>query len=1209
MADEGSLELAPLRAKVILDLTQFDDGMEQIVDKTDALKDIKVPVKIDFNNNPEDLEEVTEEIKETAQQTAESFFDILDEVEQADEEVLELANSFRNLGDAMENATQTQEEFNTAVKTSEVDVSEYNQEATEMVYGSQEQTEAVKESTETIQDNAKSLITSQDAMNEYKESLIQASEAFSQAGFKVKKLQTLYKDLTNTQREGVHQFRNDTEVIENNLNKMVESYNKLNKAGKLDAETNEKLQESIDKLVTASSQLRASLDLDQESFNRTQITAQETGREFNSVTDSAEIVSSKTGEMATSVERYGESWWSSATMAIMGIEMIKGTLETYNDDALEVQQSTIGLSHTFGTVGAESIENFCQSANNANLSLHDVLPYAQELGLALQQYGGTKTEVAGVAEEIISMANQLDVATGGAISFDEAVDALRADIGGQDFELEELGINISKTAEKQAALNSKWHEAYSKMSDYQKEVIDMQVVQNSLNKTFGETSTYLDSTSGSYEKATAKINNDLTYIALDLLPIVVVVLDKVVEVMNKIKVIADKIKSNKWLMNKIEWFTKLALTGGTVALALAIVGKAFAMVTKRIRYVILATKDMVSIFKGASKFSEMRTGIGKLILAFKKLTVGIGKGTATIVKTIPKIGKAFIQVGKVIGRNGLKIARILKKTVVGAILKCSSSIKTIAVALGTKIINLISEGILTSKVILMTLQGIISTAISTCGNGIKTIAVALGSKIITLISEGMLTSKVIFMTLQGIISTAIEGVVGKLTVFVTVIKSTVIPAVLEFLADIGPVGWALLATIGILTLVYEGWKHNWFHIRNIVKTAIRDIKNILKSLRLTGVLHFFKALNNLCTTFQKYSEKSFKSMVNTILGSLKGLGSGAKGIWDDMKSAYDKFMDYEEEKTKKNNEQIKNNTLKSWNGLKSGTIHILDDLKSAYDKFKDYEEEKTKRSNEQMKSNTIKFWNDTKNSLKGIFGDIYDSLAESQEKQQQSTKRNSEYLQEVSNQAWKGIANFAESCLSSLGNFCNNKLNELGSFFSNTLNDIGNLWTEFWNSIAVPVINALDYVGEICWNAWNEFWDFLGNITVDVLNWIGNLGAEALNSVNSFLNNILGGITNILGDIFGGEQSASNSSFISFANLNDVASLSAVPTVNNFSTTNITNTTATNFSTLSTQPDTSPIESIPTIGELHIHSPQTLDPLETYNQMQQWSINMANGLY
>ncbi len=94
MADEGSLELAPLRAKVVLDLTQFDEGMEQIIDKTDALKDINVPLKINLNNNPEDLEEVTEEIKETAQQTAESFFNILDEVEQADQEILELGDDF-----------------------------------------------------------------------------------------------------------------------------------------------------------------------------------------------------------------------------------------------------------------------------------------------------------------------------------------------------------------------------------------------------------------------------------------------------------------------------------------------------------------------------------------------------------------------------------------------------------------------------------------------------------------------------------------------------------------------------------------------------------------------------------------------------------------------------------------------------------------------------------------------------------------------------------------------------------------------------------------------------------------------------------------------------------------------------------------------------------------------------------------------------------
>ena len=1112
MADEGSLELAPLRAKVVLDLTQFDEGMEQIADKTDTLKDVNVPVKVEINTNSDGVEEITEGIEEANQETeqladnlegvnenveqvAESTKAVtenLNEAKQAEEEmgrhdfiinyngekihamqqsIEELTNATHIYEDALARLNATEEEFDETLSLDFSTIEEFNEEINASI-------ESLKEMINESKGLNVDLTEAQEALKDYiplwEELTKEQQEEFKSVGeveYNLQALQTRFSEVSNA-------IDNLGDAMEKSTAKQ-QQFNNAVKQTKVDV--SEYNQEAMEFIAGAERQAEATEE------------------------SSAQLHTNGTAvsENATMVEKWGNDWWSSATMAVMGIEMVKGTFETYANDALEVQQSTIGLSHTFGTVGAESIENFCQSANNANLSLHDVLPYAQELGLALQQYGGTKTEVAGVAEEIISMANQLDVATGGAISFDEAVDALRADIGGQDFELEELGINISKTAEKQAALNSKWHEAYSKMSDYQKEVIDMQVVQNSLNKTFGQTSTYLDSTSGSYEKATAKINNDLTYIALDLLPIAVVALDKVVEVMNKIKAIADKIKSNKWLMNKIEWFTKLALTGGTVALALAIVGKAFSMLTKRIRYVISATKDMVSIFKGASKFNEMRTGIGKLILAFKKLIVGIGKGTATIVKTIPKIGKAFIQVGKVIGSNAIKIASILKKTVIEAILKCSSSIKTIAIALGTKIINLISEG--------------------------------------------MLTSKVIFMTLQGIISTAIEGVVGKLTIFANVIKSTVIPTILEFLADIGPVGWALLATIGIITVVYEAWKHNWFDIRNVVKIAIEDIKNILKSLRLTGVIHFFKSLNTLCSTFQKYSEKSFKSMVNTILGSFKDLGTGVVGVFNYLKSEYDKFNNYEEEKTKK--------------------------------------------SNEQMKSNILKSWTETKNFLKGIYNDIYSSCKKYLDDQETYTTQKSAHLQEIISQAWTSTANFTESCLNSLGDFFNNKLNELG-----------NLWNEFWNSIALPVINALDYVGEICSNAWNQFWDFLGNISVDVLNWIGNLGAEAVNSVNNFLNNILG-------DIFGGEQSVKNSSFISFANLNDVGSLSAVPTVNNFSTTNINNTTSTNLSTIQTQTDSLPTQSIPTIGELHIHSPQNLDPLETYNQMQQWSINMANGLY
>lgn len=740
MADEGSLELAPLRAKVVLDLTQFDEGMEQIADKTDTLKDVKVPVKINLNNNPEELEEVTEEIKETAQQTAESFFDILNEAEQADQEILELGNNFevvgekveevvqytetmkesiaeleqqvaevdghdfiinyngeqihamaqdmeeltnathvyqdalarltseqgefderlnldyytleefeteikastevlqgmieksrglnidlsesqealqdniplwedlteqqqaefksvgeleynlqalqarflevsnaiRNLGDAMETATAKQQQFNNAVENSQNDVSEYNADAMEYIEAYAQQIETVEESTKANNNNRKSLTASQEAMNEYKEKLIETYQALEREGVRVKKLQTLYKDLTSTQREGVNQFKNDTEALENNINRVVESYNKLNKAGKLDAQANEELKDTIDELVSASSRLQESLMLDQANFNRTQITAQETGREFNSVTDKAEVASEKTGIMSSNIKSYGESWWTTATMAMMSIQMITSSMGELSNTGAEVELSGIGLTETFGKQGAEAIKNFTQNANDANLTLQEVLPTAETLGLALRQYGGTKTQIVGVTTQIMNMANQLQLATGGAVSFSEGADAIKQELAGQSYALQSLGINLSNTLLNQTALNSQWHTSYNKLDSYQQAVIKVDALQGQLNKTFGTTSTYLKSQAGQYEKNIAEFKNNMAKLGEDLLPLANAILPSILKIVEKIVSIVDKIKSNKWLENKIEWWSKVALKIGEVVLTLGLLGKGVA---------------------------------------------------------------------------------------------------------------------------------------------------------------------------------------------------------------------------------------------------------------------------------------------------------------------------------------------------------------------------------------------------------------------------------------------------------------------------------------------------------------------------------------------------------------------------------------------------------------------------------------------------------
>ena len=1072
MAEEGSLELAPLRAKVVLDLTQFDDGMEQIVDKTDELKDINVPVKINLNTNSEDLEEVTEEIKETAQQTTESFFNILDEVEQADQEILELGDDFAvvgekveevvqytetmkesiaeleqqvaevdghdfiinyngeqihamaqdmeeltnathvyqdalarltseqgefderlnldyytleefeteikastevlqgmieesrglnidlaesqealqdniplwedlteqqqaefksvgeleynlqalqarflevsnaigNLGDAMETATAKQQQFNNAVENSQNDVSEYNADAMEYIEAYAQQIETVEESTKANNNNRKSLTASQEAMNEYKEKLIETYQALEREGVRVKKLQTLYKDLTSTQREGVNQFKNDTEALENNINRVVESYNKLNKAGKLDAQANEELKDTIDELVSASSRLQESLMLDQANFNRTQITAQETGREFNSVTDKAEVTSEKTGIMSSKVKSYGESWWTTATMAMMSIQMITSSTGELLNTGAEVELSGIGLTETFGKQGAEAIKNFTQNANDANLTLQEVLPTAQTLGLALRQYGGTKTEIAGVTTQIMNMANQLQLATGGAVSFSEGADAIRQELAGQSYALKSLGINLSNTLLNQTALNSQWHTSYDKLDSYQQAVIKVDALQGQLNKTFGTTSTYLKSQAGQYEKNIAEFKNNMAKLGEDLLPLANAILPSILKIVEKIVSVVDKIKSNKWLENKIEWWSKVALKIGEVVLTLGLLGK----------------------------------GVATAISWFNKLKM---------------------------------------------------------------IINICS---------------LVVTSLS-------------------------------------------------------------------------PISLVILGIIGAVVLLYEAWEHNWFNIRGITKKAVDGIEYYWGRCKADTLMIWNGIKNGLVQTWRTLTSEASEQW-NMVVNKIKYYCGRCKA-----------------------------DTLMIWNGIVTGIIQTITILKDE----------------------AIQQWNSIYYGIRQVVEEIKANVINDWESLKYGVLEVIETLENIIESIWNNIYSFSVNAVQ-------DTVSAVIEEFEGLYDDVVNIFDDIWNTIS---------------GIWNDITSKLG-------------------SIGGMINNATGGL------------------FMSMP-----TGFNSLPTVNNFSTTNITNTTATNLSTIQTQTDPSPIQSIPTIGELHIHSPQTLDPLQTYNQMQQWSINMANGLY
>lgn len=1116
MAEEGSLELAPLRAKVVLDLTQFEEGMEQIIDKTDALKDINVPLKINLNNNPEDLEEVTEEIKETAQQTAESFFNILDEVEQADQEILELGDDFAvvgekveevvqytetmkesiaeleqqvaevdghdfiinyngeqihamaqdmeeltnathvyqdalarltseqgefderlnldyytleefeteikastevlqgmieesrglnidlaesqealqdniplwedlteqqqaefksvgeleynlqalqgrflevsnaigNLGDAMETATAKQQQFNNAVENSQNDVSEYNADAMEYIEAYAQQIETVEESTKANNNNRQSLTASQEAMNDYKEKLIETYQALEREGVRVKKLQTLYKDLTSTQREGVNQFKNDTEALENNLNRVVESYNKLNKAGKLDAQANEELKDTIDELVSASSRLQESLMLDQANFNRTQITAQETGREFNSVTDNAEVASSKTGVMSSNIKSYGESWWTTATMAMMSIQMITSSMGELLNTGAEVELSGIGLTETFGKQGAEAIQNFTKNANDANLTLQEVLPTAQTLGLALRQYGGTKTQIASVTTQIMNMANQLQLATGGAVSFSEGADAIRQELAGQSYALKSLGINLSNTLLNQTALNSQWHKSYDKLDSYQQAVIKVDALQGQLNKTFGTTSTYLKSQAGQYEKNIAEFKNNMAKLGEDLLPLANAILPSILKIVEKIVSVVDKIKSNQWLVNKIEWLAKVGIKLVEIGVTIAIL-----------------TKSVVTFIE-----------------VWERLPV---------VKNI----------------------------------------------------------------------------------------------------------------------------------------------ILRVISSMDPMGLVILGIIASVVLLYEAWKHNWFNIRGITKKAVDGIEYYWGRCKADTVMIWNGIMTGLRNTWRLLSSEA-KQQFNEVINKIKY-------YWGRCKA----------------------DTLMIWNGIKNGLVQTWRTLTSEASEQWNMVVNKIKYYCGRCKADTLMIWN-------GIVTGIIQAIT---------------ILKDEAIQQWNSIYYGIRQVVEEIK--------------ANVIND--------WESLKYGVLEVIETLENIIESIWNNIYSFSVNAVQDTVSTVieefEGLYDDVVNIFDDIWNTISGiwnDITSKLGSIGGMINNATGGLFMSMP-----TGFASLPTVNNFSTTNITNTTSTNLSTIQTQTDSLPIQSIPTIGELHIHSPQTLDPLQTYNQMQQWSINMANGLY
>lgn len=961
MADEGSLELAPLRAKVVLDLTQFDEGMEQIVDKTDTLKDVNVPVKVEINTNSDGIEETTEGIEEANQETEQLADNLevvnenveqvgestkvvtenLNEAKQVEQEmgrhdfiinyngerihameqsVEELTNATNIYQDALTRLNSTEAEFDEVLSLDFSTIEEFNE-------GINASIESLKDMIDESKGLKVDLTEAQEALKDYiplwEELTKEQQEEFKSVGeveYNLQALQTRFSEVSNA-------IRNLGDAMEKATAKQ-QQFNNAVKQTQVDV--SEYNQEAMEFITGAERQAEAT---------------QESTAQLHTNGTAVE-------ENGTMVEKWGNDWWTTATMTMISIQMITSSMGELLNTGAEVELSGIGLTETFGKQGAEAIKNFTQNANDANLTLQEVLPTAETLGLALRQYGGTKTQITGVTTQIMNMANQLQLATGGAVSFSEGADAIKQELAGQSYALQSLGINLSNTLLNQTALNSQWHTSYDKLDSYQQAVIKVDALQGQLNKTFGTTSTYLKTQAGQYQKNIAEFKNNMAKLGEDLLPLANAILPSILKIVEKIVSIVDKIKSNKWLENKIEWWSKVALKIGEVVLTLGLLGK----------------------------------GVATAIIWFNKLKM---------------------------------------------------------------IINICSLVI----------------------------------------------------------------------------------------TSLNPISLVILGIIGAVVLLYEAWKHNWLNIRGITKKAVDGIEYYWGRCKADTVMIWNGIMTGLRNTWRLLSSEA-KQQFNEVINKIKY-------YWGRCKA----------------------DTLMIWNGIKNGLVQTWRTLTSEASEQWNMVVNKIKYYCGRCKADTLMIWN-------GIVTGIIQTIT---------------ILKDEAIQQWNSIYYGIKQVVEEIK--------------ANVIND--------WESLKYGVLEVIETLENIIESIWNNIYSFSVNTVQDtvsaVISQFEGLYDDVVNIFDDIWNTISGiwnDITSKLGSIGGMINNATGGLFMSMP-----TGFTSLPTVNNFSTTNITNTTSTNLSTIQTQTDSLPIQSIPTIGELHIHSPQSLDPLETYNQMQQWSINMANGLY
>lgn len=909
MAD--GVELAPLRGKVVLDLTEFNEGLEKLEDGVSSLteklaesfdvltekmnsfkSDLETPidVNVDVNSDINNADDLQNQIEETEELT-EAYDDAKVALANFAEQLGELRPLFNELSEEEQEFWKdwgdTEDSFNTKVLMERI-----------------EQLKGVT--------------------NEYIDTLHDLTGEWQQCDSQLINLIPLWEQLTDEERQffesrGENQEQHDLETITSNAQKLravlqevEEQENRLIPAADDVGEAMEDEAQGMEQANIASTALRDSM--------ASAITMREDANA--EIVESSNYLDDYIGNSERSSEStksFGQSAWENA----LKVYFFGMQAEATGQRLIELGNlQTAGVATAQREYGqySQSVINWSnQSAQAFGQSKGEALSLANQFALSLKSYGANSQEASKYSEALATMSGQLSIATGGNVDYSEAADAFRSALGGQMYSLESLGISVTKAEENQLALNSAWHKSFSSLNTYQQKVIEIKAIQDALNKTFGSTHSLMQTQYGQWESLTAQLRNEGATIGTILIPPL-------------LRLGAQFIKLTSWI-NKLSPGTKkliedlieFAVGAGAAVIGIGLFGKALDIGVGQIKFAISATKDLISVFKGVNEVSELTTGLGRAFLTIKNMVVdtfGLLKATfKTTYKAIKLLSKPFVTLGKIVGSLAKKLLWTLGK----AFTKIGDLALRLSKKLGITLVQGFKKAIKGAGNLLKSLGNLILKGFNKVIESSGKLAKALADTTVKGFEKVMNGSNKFKTALISLVTNGCEKVISGSSKLKSVLidlasnglakalsaTKTLGSAFLDFLPELaglivafGPLIVVIGSVVTAVVLLYEAWQHNWFGIRQVVANALNFIENIISDvLQCIGNIfstelafwvdiftgHFGAAINvveNACSSIKNIVYNLADDMLNAganMMNSLvQGIEDGAGGVLSAM---------------------------------------------------------------------------------------------------------------------------------------------------------------------------------------------------------------------------------------------------------------------------------------------------------------------------------------